>query len=494
VALNAPFTVPSATQSVGIGFRASTTANNGSTATSIAINKPAGTASGDVLLAGLYVRGQGSTASATAPAGWTLIRRTDLGNPVGGLGSVLSYYKVAGGAEPTSYSWSFDSSRRALGGIAAYTGVNTTTPVDASAGQGNSISSTAVTAPSITTSVGNTMVVGLFGLFDFATFTPASGMTERWDFTVNNPAGMAFAATTELRSATGATGGRTVTSSFADTSIGQLIALRPAGGTPVNTPPTVSLTAPANNATFTAPANITINADATDSDGVSKVEFFQGTTKLGEDLTAPYSYVWGNVAAGSYSLTAKATDNTAATTTSAPVNITVSAPGATTATFVRIDTTRQGSWQGVYGGDGYHIINDAVNYPAYASVTPSGHSVWTWEALTTDVRGLQKASGSERIAATWYAATSFTVDVALTDGQTHEVALYCVDWDQGGRGQRVEIVDAATNAVLDSRDLTGFTQGQYLVWNLKGNVRIRVVRTGGPNAVVSGLFFNPQGN
>ncbi|MBC9929485.1 glycosyl hydrolase family 8 [Chitinophaga qingshengii] len=101
------------------------------------------------------------------------------------------------------------------------------------------------------------------------------------------------------------------------------------GGGPVNVPPTVSITSPANNAAYTAPASVTINADAADSDGtVTKVEFFNGSTKLGEDTSSPYSYTWNNVAAGTYSLTAKATDNGNSSTTSSAVSITVSAtPG-----------------------------------------------------------------------------------------------------------------------------------------------------------------------
>jgi beta-glucanase (GH16 family) len=91
-----------------------------------------------------------------------------------------------------------------------------------------------------------------------------------------------------------------------------------------NVAPTVSITAPAAGASFTAPASLTITANAADADGsVSKVEFFQGTTKLGEDLTAPYSFSWTGVAAGTYSLTAKATDNGGAVTTSAAVSVTV---------------------------------------------------------------------------------------------------------------------------------------------------------------------------
>src|SRR6185369_14784387 len=87
--------------------------------------------------------------------------------------------------------------------------------------------------------------------------------------------------------------------------------------TTANNPPTVSITSPANGATFTSPANITINANASDSDGtVSKVDFYQGTTLLGTDTTSPYSFAWNNVGVGSYALTARATDNSGAVATS----------------------------------------------------------------------------------------------------------------------------------------------------------------------------------
>jgi hypothetical protein len=93
-----------------------------------------------------------------------------------------------------------------------------------------------------------------------------------------------------------------------------------------NQSPTVSITSPANSASFTVGGNVVIDATATDADGtVNKVEFYQGATKLGEDLTSPYSFTWTSPAAGSYSLTAVATDNSTATTTSSPINITVNA-------------------------------------------------------------------------------------------------------------------------------------------------------------------------
>ncbi|MEV0419422.1 glycoside hydrolase family 48 protein [Streptosporangium canum] len=102
------------------------------------------------------------------------------------------------------------------------------------------------------------------------------------------------------------------------------------GGTgPVNQPPTAKITKPVAGATFTAPATVDITADAADGDGtVAKVEFFNGTTLLGTDTTAPYAYSWAAVPAGDYSLTARATDDKGSATTSAPVGISVQANSA----------------------------------------------------------------------------------------------------------------------------------------------------------------------
>lgn len=96
---------------------------------------------------------------------------------------------------------------------------------------------------------------------------------------------------------------------------------------PANAAPVINLTSPTIGALFTAPATVSINASASDSDGsISKVEFFQGSTKLGEASAAPYNFEWNNVASGNYSLTAVATDNLGSGAVSNAVNITVNAP------------------------------------------------------------------------------------------------------------------------------------------------------------------------
>jgi chitinase len=95
-----------------------------------------------------------------------------------------------------------------------------------------------------------------------------------------------------------------------------------------NARPTVSLTAPASGATFTAPASVTISASAADSDGsISRVQFYRDSTLIATDTSAPYSVTWSNAAAGSYSLTAVAVDNDGASTRSAARTIHVNSPG-----------------------------------------------------------------------------------------------------------------------------------------------------------------------
>jgi hypothetical protein len=79
-----------------------------------------------------------------------------------------------------------------------------------------------------------------------------------------------------------------------------------------------------NGTSFTAPASITLSATASDSNGaVSKVDFYNGATLLNTDITAPYAFTWTNVAAGSYALSAKATDNGGAVGVSNTVTVSV---------------------------------------------------------------------------------------------------------------------------------------------------------------------------
>jgi len=97
------------------------------------------------------------------------------------------------------------------------------------------------------------------------------------------------------------------------------------GAATANQPPTTSITAPTDGSVFAWKPTITITATAGDTDGsVTKVEFLDGGTVLGQDTSYPYSFTWRNVPVGGHALSVRATDNAAAVTTSSTVKITVS--------------------------------------------------------------------------------------------------------------------------------------------------------------------------
>ena len=102
----------------------------------------------------------------------------------------------------------------------------------------------------------------------------------------------------------------------------------------VDTPPSVTITNPASGTVFAAPANVTVQASASDTDGtVTNVQFLVGSTVLSNDAAAPFSALTNNLAAGSYTLSAIASDNNGVKATNAatisvvsPVQVLLSAP------------------------------------------------------------------------------------------------------------------------------------------------------------------------
>src|ERR1700690_383996 len=103
-------------------------------------------------------------------------------------------------------------------------------------------------------------------------------------------------------------------------------------------------------------------------------------------------------------------------------------PGmAQSATFISTDTATSGNWKGVYGQDGYVIPGDSNVLPGYDSTLTTTGTSYTWFASSADPRALLKgASLTDRIASAYYDNNSFTIDVNLSDGLTHQVTLYAL--------------------------------------------------------------------
>jgi uncharacterized protein (TIGR03437 family) len=160
--------------------------------------------------------------------------------------------------------------------------------------------------------------------------------------------------------------------------------------------------------------------------------------------------------------------------------------------FLKTDAATQGDWRGVYGSEGYNIANDVLSYPVSVQVTTGGQEAYTWNAQTADVRALHQALASGRIASTWYSYSNIVIDLKPADGRVRLLALYCLDWDNGGRAQKFELFDGDTGTFLESRTVDSFYGGKYMVWRVSGHIRIRVTGTAGPNTVVSGIFLDQE--
>ena len=172
-------------------------------------------------------------------------------------------------------------------------------------------------------------------------------------------------------------------------------------------------------------------------------------------------------------------------------------PPPATASFVGKDTSTQGNWVGVYGSQGYDVLGSGAVNPTYATVTPSGQSLYTYATPASTVTQALEVPppGTTRVAAVWYSGSSFTIDVNMASGHTYDLELYFLDYDARGRSETVTLTDAKTSALLNSQTVSSFANGEYLSWAISGNVLITITTLTGASAsaVVSGLFFDPVG-
>src|SRR6185503_4533877 len=210
-----------------IAFRAAATPVGGNL-TSVSVARPTGTLENDIMIAQVAVRA-GSSVTIAAPVGWTAIGASQT-NSTTVLGQ-RAFWRLAGtaAADPGPYLFTWDgSSQRVEAGIIAYSGVHATTPINVSNAQANA-ASTSVTAPSITPTVTNTMLVGLFSTANGNTsYTAPGGMTERYDAgSGGNTSGVQDEGADVIQAAAAATGTKTATAADSAVNIGQLIALTP---------------------------------------------------------------------------------------------------------------------------------------------------------------------------------------------------------------------------------------------------------------------------
>ncbi|MBI4657768.1 MAG: hypothetical protein HY735_02765 [Verrucomicrobia bacterium] len=174
-----------------------------------------------------------------------------------------------------------------------------------------------------------------------------------------------------------------------------------------NSPPTITISSPATGTVINAPANVTIAATASDSDGgVTHVEFFQNAVSLGVKTASPYTAVAGNLAAGTYTFSAVATDKAGAKATNSvivivnalpavaivsPVNgITLAEP--LTGAIQTAASDSDGSIQKVSFFSGSTLLGSVASPPFNLAVTNVAAGNYKLTAVATDDRGASATS------------------------------------------------------------------------------------------------------
>jgi hypothetical protein len=167
------------------------------------------------------------------------------------------------------------------------------------------------------------------------------------------------------------------------------------------------------------------------------------------------------------------------------------------------DSLTSGEWKDRYGKEGFVLFNQLEKgkhlqkLPGYVSSVllrneadvhldiPEDHSVLTDESGNAGSFGAVITQDPIPLLET------MTMDIQVTGSQQHQLALYFMDWDNRSRRSAIEVFDARTLKLIAPVQLIRtYKNGKYLVFNYSGSIRIRVNQVRGPNAAVSGLFFD----
>jgi hypothetical protein len=257
-----------------------------------------------------------------------------------------------------------------------------------------------------------------------------------------------------------------------------------------HTDPAIQLSAPANQTIVPVSSDLQLVANLVPGDRpIILVEFYVNSELIARASAPPYQATITNILEGHYQLSARAIDDLGFRQDSDPVFVQAELPPAE-ARFLGVDDLTQGTWAGRYGLQGAWLasLENTAKPPLSIDAGLSPVFVWGWSdiapnALTTSLPG-------GRIASCWVAADKLEFQFAAQDGQARQLALYFLDWDSGARFQRVEMLDAKTGVVLDNRDVRSFSHGRYLIYQIKGRVKLRVTRLQS-NTVLSAFFFDP---
>ncbi len=218
-----------------------------SPSSSLNLSRPGGVQAGDVLIAAVSYRLDGS-AAVGAPSGWTHVRTDTCAGPRETVQTQRLYYRIATGAEPSSYAWSFGTAAGAVGAVVAYTGVDSSAPIAVHNGD-RTRNSAWVRAAAVTSPVANGMVVAALSRSSSVSIPAPNGMNARTTATTAGGPSAGMLIADVVQPSAGDTGNKPAkTSEITSCNIGQLFVLRSGNG-PVTPPPAPVVVKPANTGT-----------------------------------------------------------------------------------------------------------------------------------------------------------------------------------------------------------------------------------------------------
>ena len=193
-------------------------------ASSISLTSPAGTSTGDLMLA--VVASRGGT-SVSAPLGWSAALTPQTVDA--GVLTVATFYRVRAASDGASFSFSLSSSGRVAGTMLSFSGVDSAAPVLNALGTVAGASTSSPSATGFSTTVANAMLVAVFAQSQGSnTMTPPTGMAEASDIgTGAGPTGATLESAYVLQANAAPTGSKAASSSGSARSVAALIALRP---------------------------------------------------------------------------------------------------------------------------------------------------------------------------------------------------------------------------------------------------------------------------
>ena len=251
----------------------------------------------------------------------------------------------------------------------------------------------------------------------------------------------------------------------------------------------VELKGPAEGSVIIIPQTIALEVVSKPENRIIEtIEYLANGQPLTGISGAQSSVNWSGMLSGTNQLQARVVDSYGIEAFSPFLTVNLQLPEAR-AEYVLEDRDTQGAWIGTYGKEGWSIPLDSTELPPFADLTIQGGHEYTWGLPNEERRMLQQAHGDDRMLSCWVTFEFMDFNLQFRDGNTHQLAFYFVDANQSDREERVEIWDATTKQLLDQRAVTDFVGGVYHVWNVRGNITVRVHTENLVNAVVGGFFI-----